>query len=70
MSKILDAEGLAEARAWLARFLQGRSPEEKERIKNFLQVTFPPPSRPRSNRGSSAPDATPKSPVRSKRRSK
>jgi hypothetical protein len=52
MSKIIDA------RDWMARFLQGRSQEEIERIKAFAQAAFPPPA-------PAAPDA-----ARTKRKGK
>jgi hypothetical protein len=49
MSKIIDAQIidaediLADARDWLSRFFEGRSPEEIERIKDMLRA-FPPPA--------------------------
>jgi hypothetical protein len=63
MSKIIDAEDIrAEARAWLVRFLQGRSREETERIKTVLENAFPRPA-------PAAPDNAPNL-ARTKRRSK
>jgi hypothetical protein len=45
MSKIIDAQDtIADARDWLARFFQGRSDEEIERIKDTLKIVFPPPA--------------------------
>jgi hypothetical protein len=58
MDKIIDAQD------WMARFFQGRSRKEIERIKDTLTIAFPPPA-------PAAPDATPKSPAaRTNRRSK
>jgi hypothetical protein len=37
------ARDLLTARDWMARFFQGRSREEIERIKDWLHVEFPPP---------------------------
>jgi hypothetical protein len=63
MSKIIDAKDpIADARDWI--FFQGRSREEIERIKDWLQVNFPRPA-------PAAPDAKPKSPAaRTNRRNK
>jgi hypothetical protein len=59
MNKIIDAQDiLAEAHDCWARFFQGRSDEEIERIKETLRVAFPAPAPP-------APDA-----ARTKRTSK
>jgi hypothetical protein len=63
MSKIIAAEDiLAEARDWRARFFQGRSDEEIQRIKDTLEVAFPRPA-------PAAPDAKPKSPAARTKRS-
>jgi hypothetical protein len=58
MNKIIDAENILAAKVWMMRFFQGRSAEEIERIKDWLQVEFPP-------HAPAAPDAT-----RPKRRNK
>jgi hypothetical protein len=58
MSKIIDAQDtIADARDWMARFFQGRSQEEIERIKAFAQAAFPPPAQaaPSAKPGSRAP---------------
>jgi hypothetical protein len=48
MSKIIDAQDtIANARDWMARFFEGRSREEIERIKAFAQAAFPRLLRPR-----------------------
>jgi hypothetical protein len=52
------ARDLLSARDWMARFFQGRSREEIERIKDTVKTAFPPPA-------PAAPYAT-----RPKRRSK
>jgi hypothetical protein len=45
MNKIIEAEDiLADARDWMVRFFQGRSREEIERIKDTLEIAFPPPA--------------------------